>query len=205
MNGHPVFQSIGVPDDWKSRKEIDLTEELVPGANTLAIAVLQLPVLKALRGRRRLPALALMNLICASGWLAVFLGGVALRQWAAAACIAAGAALFGLGECFLPLQTALVADLAPGPLRGRYLALVSTATQLGLVIGPALGGIVLDHAPRALWPAAAAVLLMTGVGALRLERLIPPELQRTPRTERRLASQAAGPRGPAAQTPGAAN
>jgi alpha-L-rhamnosidase len=39
-NGHPVFQSIGVPDDWKSRKEIDLTQDLVPGSNTLAIAAI---------------------------------------------------------------------------------------------------------------------------------------------------------------------
>ena len=38
VNGHPVFQSLGVPDDWKSRKEIDLTHDLRPGANVIAVA-----------------------------------------------------------------------------------------------------------------------------------------------------------------------
>ena len=42
INGRPVFQSIGVPDDWKSRKEIDLTHDLAPGANTLAVAAINL-------------------------------------------------------------------------------------------------------------------------------------------------------------------
>ena len=40
VNGHPLFQSIGVPDDWKSRKEIDVTQDLIPGSNTLGIAAI---------------------------------------------------------------------------------------------------------------------------------------------------------------------
>ena len=39
-NGRPVFQSIGVPDDWKGRKEIDLTRELLPGPNTIGISAI---------------------------------------------------------------------------------------------------------------------------------------------------------------------
>jgi alpha-L-rhamnosidase len=42
VNGKPVFQSIGVPDDWKSRKEIDLTQDLQPGPNTIAVAAINL-------------------------------------------------------------------------------------------------------------------------------------------------------------------
>lgn len=42
VNGKPVFQSIGVPDDWKSRKEIELTQDLQPGSNTIAIAAINL-------------------------------------------------------------------------------------------------------------------------------------------------------------------
>jgi MFS family permease len=121
-----------------------------------------------------------MNVICACGWLAVFVGGIALRHWAAAACIAGGAALFGLGECFVPLQSGLVSDIAPEALRGRYLALISTATQLGLVVGPTLGGLLLEHAPRALWPTAAAVLLVTALAALALKKRVPTALRRTP-------------------------
>jgi hypothetical protein len=43
-----------------------------------------------------------------------------------------------------------------------------------------VGGFVLDHAPLALWPGAAAVCLIGGVGALMLERRIPPGLRLTP-------------------------
>jgi alpha-L-rhamnosidase len=39
-NGKPVFQSIGVPDDWKTRKEIDLSQDLHPGVNTIAVAAI---------------------------------------------------------------------------------------------------------------------------------------------------------------------
>ena len=42
VNGKPVFQSIGVPDDWKSRKEIDLTQDLKSGSNTIAISAINL-------------------------------------------------------------------------------------------------------------------------------------------------------------------
>jgi MFS family permease len=89
--------------------------------------------------------------------------------------------IFGLGECFQgPTQGALVADLAPPRLRGRYMALSAISWDIGFIIGPSVGGFVLDHAPLALWPGAAAVCLVAGVGALVLERHIPRELRLTP-------------------------
>jgi MFS family permease len=89
--------------------------------------------------------------------------------------------VFALGECFQgPTQGALVADLAPPRLRGRYMALSTMSWEIGFVIGPAAGGFVLDQQPLALWPLAAAVCLLAGLGALALERLIPRELRLTP-------------------------
>lgn len=149
-------------------------------ANTLAVAVGQLPVLRAVRGRRRLACLALMDTVCAAAWIAILFAGFALSGWAAAACIIAGGGLFGFGECFLPIQSALIADVAPEQLRGRYLALVSTSTQLGLVLGPLLGGLLLAHAPNLLWPAAAAVLLAGAARALALQSRLPERFQRVP-------------------------
>jgi MFS family permease len=149
--------------------------------NTIVIVLAQLPVGKALEGRRRMPALALMTVLWASSWFLVLLGGVWLKAAAATAVLAVAAGIFGIGECFQgSTQQALVADLAPPRLRGRYMALASNSWSLGWIIGPALGGYLLQHAPLSLWPAAAGTCLVAGLGALALERRIPEHARRTP-------------------------
>src|SRR5207253_3066119 len=95
--------------------------------NTLALVVAQLPVAKLLEGRRRMPALALMPAFFGTAWLVVLAGGAWLASTRAALVFAAAAVLVGLGSCLQgPTQGALVADLAPPALRGRYMALMST-------------------------------------------------------------------------------
>jgi predicted MFS family arabinose efflux permease len=149
--------------------------------NTLVIVFAQLPIARALEGRRRMPALALMTVLWATAWMIVLVGGATLEAIAAASVFALAGLVFGLGECFHgPTQGALVADLAPPRLRGRYMALSTISWEIGFVIGPAIGGFVLDRQPLALWPLAAAVCLLAGVGALALERGIPPGLRLTP-------------------------
>ncbi|HXL43075.1 MAG TPA: MFS transporter [Gaiellaceae bacterium] len=149
--------------------------------NTLVIVFAQLPIARALEGRRRMPALALMTVLWATAWMIVLVGGAMLEAIAAASVFALAGLVFGLGECFHgPTQGALVADLAPPRLRGRYMALSTISWEIGFVIGPAIGGFVLDRQPLALWPLAAAVCLLAGVGALALERGIPPGLRLTP-------------------------
>ena len=53
------------------------------------------------------------------------------------------------------------------------MAVSTTSWQLGFVIGPAIGGVVLDVAPLALQPLAAVACLAAGGGALALERRLP--------------------------------
>jgi predicted MFS family arabinose efflux permease len=149
--------------------------------NTLVIVLAQLPIAHQLEGRRRMPALALMTVLWATSWMLVLLFGATLEAVAAAVGFALAGVVFGLGECFQgPTQGALVADLAPPRLRGRYMALSTISWEIGFVIGPAIGGFILDHRPLALWPLAAGVCLLAGVGALALERGIPRELRLTP-------------------------
>jgi MFS family permease len=149
--------------------------------NTLVIVLAQLPVAKLLEGRRRMKALAFMTGLWASAWLIVLAGGTWLEATSAAVVFGLAVVIFGLGECYQgPTQGALVADLAPPRLRGRYMALSAISWDIGFIIGPSVGGFVLDHAPLALWPGAAAVCLVAGVGALVLERHIPRELRLTP-------------------------
>jgi MFS family permease len=61
------------------------------------------------------------------------------------------------------------------------MALGSQSWQVGWIIGPAVGGFVLQHAPNALWPAAAALNLAAAAAALALERHLPRGVTRAPR------------------------
>jgi MFS family permease len=149
--------------------------------NTLAIVLAQLPLTKVLEGRRRMPALALMTFIWAVTWMVVFAGGVWFHAGAAAFVFGLAAIVFGLGECLHgPTQGALVADLAPPRLRGRYMALSTLSWEIGFVIGPTAAGFILNAEPNALWPIASFTCVLAGCGALLLERRIPPELRVTP-------------------------
>jgi MFS family permease len=150
-------------------------------ANTLVIVLAQLPVSKLLEGRRRMRSLAVMTGLWAAAWLAVMMSGALLEAAAAAVAFALAVMVFAVGECFQgPTQGALVADLAPAHLRGRYMAVSTLSWEAGFIIGPAAGGFILAAEPLALWPLAAFVCLVAGAGALALERSIPRDLRLTP-------------------------
>jgi predicted MFS family arabinose efflux permease len=167
-----------------AKNEAGVTEAgigLIFFVNTLVIVLAQFPVSKGLEGRRRMPALAVMCALWAGAWIVVLLGGHWLEAAAAAAAFALAAIVFGFGECFQgPVQGALVADLAPPRLRGRYMAVSTISWDIGFVVGPAVGGFVLQAEPLALWPLAGVVCLLAGAGALALERDLPRELRLTP-------------------------
>src|SRR5690242_10386974 len=127
-------------------------------ANTLLIVLIQLPVSKALEGRRRMRALALMSLLFAASALIVLGGGIWFAGTAAALVFVFATLVFGLGETLQgPTQAPLVADLAPDHLRGRYFALGSMSWSAGSILGPAIGGPLLGWHPLAVWPLAAAI------------------------------------------------
>ncbi len=110
-------------------------------ANTAVIVVAQLVVLKKLAGKRRTRALATMMLLWAAAWsVTLIVGNTSFRGLAIAATIVA-LAIFALGETMLsPTMPAIVNDLAPDELRGRYNALYSTSWSVGHIIGPAIAG-----------------------------------------------------------------
>jgi MFS family permease len=167
-----------------AKNEANVSERgigLIFFVNTLVVALAQLPVSKLLEGRSRMRALALMTVLWAGAWLVVLFGGATAEEAAAVAVFCVAVTLFGLGECFQgPVQGALVADLAPPRLRGRYMAVSTNSWDLGFLIGPAIGGFILAAQPLALWPLAAFGCLAAGVGALSLERHLPQALRLTP-------------------------
>jgi MFS family permease len=152
--------------------------------NTGVIVVAQLPISRAIEGRRRLRALALMPLMWAVSWLMVDAAGYWLVGTSAFVVIMAALALFGVGECFHgPAHQALVAEIAPDHLRGRYFAVHSLSWGLAGTVGPAAGGFLLAAAPFTLWVIAASVCVVASLGALRTESLVPNRFRRIPRTE----------------------
>jgi MFS family permease len=167
-----------------AKNEAGVTERgigLIFFLNTVVVAVAQLPVSKLLEGRSRMRALAAMTVLWAISWIFVFIGGASFEATAAVAVFSFAVILFGLGECFQgPVQGALVADLAPERLRGRYMAVSTNSWDLGFLLGPAIGGFILAAQPLALWPLAALACLAAGAGALSLERRLPRELRLTP-------------------------
>jgi MFS family permease len=149
--------------------------------NSLVIVLAQLPLTRLVEGRRRMVMLALMTAIWAAAWLLVFGAGLWLSAAAAATVIVLAGGIFAVGECLQgPSQQALIAELAPDHLRGRYMALSTSSWSIGWIAGPALGAFVLQQEPPALWPAAAALCLAAGAGGLRLERRLPQAARRTP-------------------------
>ena len=170
-------------------------------ANTLLIVIIQLPVAKALEGRRRMAALALMNVLWAIAALIVLAAGGLLTGTSAALVLIVATLFFGVGETLQgPTQAPLVADLAPDRLRGRYFALGSMSWSAGSILGPAVGGPLLGWHPLAVWPIAAGVCVVSAFGCLALERRLPAGIRRTPRPEPVTATPLTPPLDLAAET-----
>jgi MFS family permease len=149
--------------------------------DAIGIVIFQLPVAKLVEGRRRMRGLAAMGVVWAVSLMIVWAAGVWTTTTVAAATLAGAMLVFALGECLHgAIHAPLGVDLAPPQLVGRYLALSSLSWQVGWIIGPAAGGFMLQHAPLALWPAAAGVNLACAGAALALEKRLPENVRRTP-------------------------
>jgi len=150
--------------------------------NSLVVVVAQLPIAKLGEGRRRMHALALMGVLWACAMLVIGGAGTWTNGTTAALLIGLAVVAFGIGECLHGIvHGPLVADMAPPALIGRYMAFGSQSWQVGWIIGPAVGGFVLQHAPNALWPAAAGLNLAGAAAALALGRRLPRLVRFAPR------------------------
>jgi MFS family permease len=148
--------------------------------NTVVIVLTQLPMARLLEGHRRMRTLAALGVVWAAGLLVVPLAGMSTGR-TAWLLLAVTFCVIAVGECLHgTVQAPLVTDLADHTLIGRYMAASAFSWGVGFAVGPALGGIVLAHAPNALWPAAAAICLAAGGAALALERAIPTYARTTP-------------------------
>jgi len=154
---------------------------IVFALDAIGIVLFQLPVVKLVEGRSRMRGLALMGVLWAASFLAVWAAGSWTQATAAFVILAGAMLVFAVGECLHgAIQAPLSVDLAPPQLVGRYLAASSISWQIGWIIGPAAGGFILQHRPLLLWPLAAGANLACAAAALRLERRLPEPMRRTP-------------------------
>ncbi len=149
--------------------------------NTLVILLAQLPIARLVRGRRRMPALALFGALWAGAWLLVPIAGASSSTTTAMLVLTLVMVVFAIGMCLHGAVAApLVADLATPHLLGRYMALNALSWQVGFALGPALGGAGLALSPTGVWLAAAA---LCGVGAALtfvVDERLPERARRTP-------------------------
>ena len=113
--------------------------------------------------------------------LAVLPATLIHSELAAASLLAGVAIVFALGEVVHILVLGpLVADMAPAHLLGRYLSLYSLTFTLSLAIGPAIGGLLLQTSPDAVWWGGALAAVLAGAFLLRLGDRIPDPLHEAP-------------------------
>ena len=149
--------------------------------NTVVLVIAQLPLAKALQGHRRLRALALTGAIFSGTCLAVLVAGTRFDNATAVIVLCGAIVVFSIGECLHgAVNNPLIADLAPDHLMGRYMALRTSAWQLGFLAGPAIGSLLLARSPTGLWAGCAGACAVAALGFLWLERRMPAEAARTP-------------------------
>ena len=119
------------------------------------------------RDAARTRMLVLMSGIWAVSFLALGATGLVPGTIVAAVLFGLCAAIFGFGETFYqPTLPAMVNDLAPDHLRGRYNAVMSIAWQSASVVGPAVAGILIGHG----WNVSYIAMLVVGCVRGRLAR-----------------------------------
>jgi MFS family permease len=149
-------------------------------ANTVTVVLAQLFVLRMMAGRRRTRGVMLAAGFVAAAWTATLLAGGQGAHATGPLLFTAAMVLFALGETLLsPTVPAIVNDLAPETLRGRYNGAYSLAWTTGYMIGPAIAGFALAAGQgRLLFLGLIAALGVVAVGAVRLERHLPAAVNR---------------------------
>lgn len=118
--------------------------------NTVVIAVFQLWVIKKLEKLPRAKGLAIAALFWAVAWAALAIAGI--NKGIAVPAIILCQFIFAIGEMvWSPIMPAIVNQIAPDHLRGRYNSASTNTWQIGMVMGPASAGVLLGAGLWGLW------------------------------------------------------
>lgn len=145
-------------------------------ANTFAIALMQMKFVKWVRRWRRSSALMMATSLWGLSWCVV---GSA-KWWPTVFVLILAQLIFAVGEMiWSPVAPALVNDLAPEAMRGRYNAFFSGAWQSGLILGPGVAGLLIGAGEGFTWVVGVVSgSLFAALLAFRLRLILTPEQER---------------------------
>ncbi len=145
--------------------------------NTSFVVIVQIRAVRAVAQVRRIHAFGAASAIFAVALVGVLPATLIHSELAATSLLAGVAVVFAIGECVhTNVLGPLVADMAPAHLLGRYLSLYSLTFSISLALGPAIGGLLLQTSPDAIWWGGALAALLAGAVLLRLGSRIPDPL-----------------------------
>src|SRR5437764_1341844 len=146
--------------------------------NTSFVVIAQIPAVRVVARMRRTHAFAAASALFAVSLLAVLPATLTHSELAATSLLAGVAIVFAIGECVhTNVLGPLVADMAPAHLLGRYLSLYGLTFTISLALGPAIGGLLLQTSPDAIWWGGALAAVLAGAVLLRLGGRIPDPLR----------------------------
>jgi len=128
-----------------------LTRRVILGTATVVtfrhpLVVSQLFVLRLMRGHTRTGAAALGGLVLAITWGLILAAAFLPSRLERAAVMVLALGIMGLGAALLsPTLVAIVNDIAPNNLRGRYNAVYHISAQVAPLLAPAVAGWTLGH------------------------------------------------------------
>lgn len=135
--------------------------------NTVTVVLGQLWVLNRLEGKSRTRAMAFVSLLWFAFW-AVLGGSLAMPAVVAIVALCATQVIFAIGETMLqPAGTAIVNEIAPEHLRGRYNAAAGAVWGISGMLAPALTGLYYVAHLGNWWPIGTGITALIG-GALML-------------------------------------
>src|SRR4029077_21280153 len=163
--------------------------------NTSFVVIAQIPAVRVVTRMRRSQAFAAASALFAVSLLAVLPATLIHSELAATSLLVGVAIVFAIGECaHIVVLGPLVADMAPAHLLGRYMSLYGLTFTFSLALGPAIGGLLLQTSPDAVWWGGALAAVLAGAVLLRLGGRIPDPLREA---QSRLASVPEAAGGPA--------
>ena len=179
--GHTFFSNILAPFA-KAHTPIGPAEiGIIILINTAFIVIAQIPAVRLVARMRRTHAFAATSALFAVALLAVLPATLVHSALAATSILAGVAIVLALGEiAHILVLGPLVADMAPEHLLGRYLSLYTLTFTGSLALGPAIGGLLLQTNPDAIWWGGALAALLAGAVLLQLGDRIPDTLNQAP-------------------------
>jgi MFS family permease len=151
---------------------------LLFGINTATVVLVQMPMVRLVSGRRRMPLLAMQFGIFIASFFVTMLAG-AFDGTVVVALFALSMISFALAESIMgAVRAPMIADFATPSLLGRYGALTQTTFQLGMAVGRPIGARALSHSAPTLWFAGIAVAIAAAGYLLRFEHHLPLAMQR---------------------------